>query len=190
MSKTLKTLTSAALLLPGLVVHTSQAADPSRANINFQHTRYQEGKRDLLGVRSDLNPIMVDTLHGTGGFLLTDRLRFSFGYTQDTWSGATPIAMTPFASTAGNKEFTRTLPTGEVVSGASPYITGIVDLDRNLDPLRQDPVAGRVVDPRTVLVLSTASPETRKQGDFRMGYEWDNAVVNFGGGLSHENDYK
>lgn len=190
MSKTLKTLTSAALLLPGLVVHTSQAADPSRANINFQHTRYQEGKRDLLGIRSDLNPIMVDTLHGTGGFLLTDRLRFSFGYTQDTWSGATPIAMTPFASTAGNKEFTRTLPTGEVVSGASPYITGIVDLDRNLDPLRQDPVAGRVVDPRTVLVLSTASPETRKQGDFRMGYEWDNAVVNFGGGLSHENDYK
>ena len=122
MSKTLKTLTSAALLLPGLVVHTGQAADPSRANINFQYTRYQEGKRDLLGTRSDLNPIMVDTLHGTGGFLLTDRLRFSFGYTQDTWSGATPIAMTPFASTAGNKEFTRILPTGEVVSGAPPIL--------------------------------------------------------------------
>lgn len=190
MNKTLKALTSAALLLPGLVVQTSQAADPNRANVNFQYTRYQEGKRDLLGVRSDLNPIMVDTLHGNSSFLLTDRLRFSFGYTQDTWSGATPIAMTPFASTAGNKEFTRTLPTGEVVSGASPYITGAVELDRNFNPLRQDPIAGRVVDPRTVLVLSTASPETRKQGDFRMGYEWDNAVVNVGGGLSNENDYK
>jgi hypothetical protein len=186
----LQALTSAALVLPGLLVSQADAADSSSGSVNFQYSRYQEGKRDLYSVRSDLNPIMVDTLHGNGIFYLTDRLKFSFGYTQDTWSGATPVSSVPFASSAGNSPFTRTLPTGEVVSGASPLVTGTVLLDRNLQPVRFDTAGNPLIDPRTVLVLSSASPETRGQGDFRLGYEWDDATLNLGGGLSQENDYE
>ncbi len=186
----LQALTSAALVLPGLLVSPAHAADASSGSINFQYSRYQEGKRDLYSVHSDLKPIMVDTLHGNGMFFLTDRMKFSFGYTQDTWSGATPISSVPLASTAGNIPFTRRLPTGEVVSGASPFVTGAVLLDRNLNPLRIDAAGNRQVDPRNVLVLSTASPETRTQGDFGLAYEWDDATLNLGGGLSRERDYE
>jgi len=38
-------------------------------------------------------------------------------------------------------------------------------------------------------VLSFASPETRKQGDFKLGYEWDESAAYVGGGTSIENDY-
>lgn len=186
----LQALTSAALVLPGLLAAQAHAADASSGSVNFQYSRYQESKRDLYSVRSDLKPIMVDTLHGSGTFFLTDRMKLSFGYTQDTWSGATPLSSVPFASTAGNSAFTRVLPTGEVVSGASPLATGTVTLDRNLNPLRFDAAGKQLVDPRTVLVLSSASPETRSQGDFRLGYEWDEATLNLGGGLSVENDYE
>jgi len=186
----LQALTSAALVLPGLLVTPAHAVDASTGSVNFQYSRYQEGKRNLYSVRSDLDPIMVDTLHGSGTLFVTDRLKFSFGYTQDTWSGATPVSSVPLASTAGNIPFTRTLPTGEVVSGASPFVTGAVTLDRNLNPIKFDAEGNQLVDPRTVLVLSTASPETRNQGDFGLAYEWDEAVLNLGGGFSEERDYK
>jgi hypothetical protein len=186
----LQALTSAALVLPGLLISPAQAADSSKGSINFQHSRYQEGKRDLYSVNSDLAPIMADTLHGNGTFFVTDRTKFSFGYTQDTWSGATQISSVPFASTAGNQPYTQTLPNGEVVSGASPLATGTVKLDRNLNPVSLDAEGNQLIDPRTVLVLSMASPETRRQGDFRLGYEWDAAALNLGGGLSRENDYE
>lgn len=184
----LQALTSAALVLPGLMVSPSHAADAG--SVNFQYSRYQEGKRNLYSVRSDLKPIMVDTLHGNGTFFLTDRMKLSFGYTQDTWSGATPVSSVPLASTAGNIPFTRTLPTGEVISGASPFVNGAVWLDHNLNPLQIDAAGNRQIDPRNVLVLSTASPETRTQGDFKLAYEWDDAALNLGGGLSQERDYE
>ena len=38
-------------------------------------------------------------------------------------------------------------------------------------------------------VQSYASPETRNQGDFKLGYEWDEAALDVGGGISVENDY-
>lgn len=186
----LQALTSAALVLPGLLTTPAQAVDSSIGSVNFQYSRYQEGRRNLHSVRSDLDPIMVDTLHGSGTLFLDDRLKFTFGYTQDTWAGATPISSVPFASTAGNAPFTRTLPTGEVVSGASPLVTGAVTLDRNLNPLRFDAQGNQLIDPRTVLVLSTASPETRVQGNFGLAYEWDEAVLNLSGGLSEERDYQ
>ena len=186
----MQALTSAALVLPGLLVTPAQAVDASTGSVNFQYSRYQEGKRNLYSVRSDLDPIMVDTLHGSGTLFVTDRLKFSFGYTQDTWSGATPVSSVPLASTAGNIPFTRTLPTGEVVSGASPFTTGAVTLDRNLNPIKFDAEGNQLIDPRTVLVLSTASPETRVQGDFGLAYEWDEAVLNLAGGFSEERDFK
>ena len=38
--------------------------------------------------------------------------------------------------------------------------------------------------------MSYASPETRKQGDFKLSYDWDNAAVSVGGGISIEDDYE
>lgn len=186
----LQALTAAALVLPGLLIAPAEAADASSGSVNFQYSRYQEGKRNLYSVRSDLDPIMVDTLHGNGTLFVTDRLKLTFGYTQDTWSGATPVSSVPLASTAGNIPFTRTLPTGEVVSGASPHVTGAVTLDRNLNPIRFDAEGNQLIDPRTVLVLSTASPETRNQGDFGLEYEWDEATLRLSGGFSEERDFK
>ncbi|MBK8814214.1 MAG: DUF3570 domain-containing protein [Methylococcaceae bacterium] len=37
--------------------------------------------------------------------------------------------------------------------------------------------------------MATASPETRKQGDFKLSYNWDNAALSVGGGISIEDDY-
>ncbi len=41
-----------------------------------------------------------------------------------------------------------------------------------------------------VHTLSSASPETRKQGDFKLGYEWNEAALDVGGGISLERDYE
>ena len=49
----------------------------------------------LFGVESEFRPIEVDSLQGSGNIKITDRVKFNFNYTQDTWSGATPIATAP-----------------------------------------------------------------------------------------------
>ena len=118
-SKTLQALTSAAIMLPGLMLPPAQAADENR--INFQYSRYQEGNRNLFGAPNSLNPIRADVLHGSGLFALTDRTKFSFSYTQDTWSGATPVTTSPLAAN-GNRLFFENTEVGKIVAGASPYI--------------------------------------------------------------------
>jgi hypothetical protein len=81
---TLNTLTAAALVLPGLLPAITHAAEDD--SVDFQYSHYQEGKRDLGGnTVSQLNPIEVEGLHGSGKFSLTDRIKFAFNYTQDTW---------------------------------------------------------------------------------------------------------
>ena len=129
----LHALTSAALVLPGLLIPSPAQTAPGD-RINFQYGRYEEGARNLYGVPSKYNPISADVLHGSGIFSLTDRTKFSFGYTQDTWSGATPITTTPLATDGGN----RPLTLNQVVVGASPLINSNVLLDRNLDPIGRE----------------------------------------------------
>ncbi len=204
----LTVLTAAALVLPGLM----QAADED--GVDFQYSHYQEGKRNLYGMAYDqntaasnpqklpnnLNPIEVDTIHGSARFKLTDRIKFAFNYTQDTWSGATPIGTMPVM---GNGNGARYLVddsnkiTG--ISGASPYANTFttVFMVKNLrdfylssyDPDKEALVIGDKYNQLTH-VLSYASPETRKQGDFKLSYEWDEAALDIGGGISIENDYE
>ena len=76
-TKTLHALTSAALVLPGLLLPSVPATAKDR--INFQYSRYQEGERNLFGAPNTLKPITADVLHGSGLFSLTDRAKFSFG---------------------------------------------------------------------------------------------------------------
>jgi len=179
-------LTAAALALPGLVCHTVQAADDQ---FEVQYGHYQEENRQLFGVESKFRPIEVDSLQGSGNLKLTDRVKFSFHYTQDTWSGATPVSTAPL-DMRGNS----TLNSPDGVTGATPLITSTAPLffDSQLNILRTNGFGKLIggVDNRLVHTLSSASPETRKQGDFKLGYEWDEAAVDVGGGISLEDDYE
>ncbi len=186
---TLQALTSAALVLPGLLITPGHAAGTDR--VNFQYSRYQEGERNLYGAPNSLKPISVDVLHGSGIFSLTDRTKFSFGYTQDTWSGATQITTSPLVAN-GNRLVYENTSSGVMLVGASPIINNRILLDRDLNPLRLDPDGSQSLsqDSRSVLVMSSASPETRNQANFGLSREWNEAAFNVGGGFSSERDYK
>jgi hypothetical protein len=180
-SPSLRALTAAALALPGLAQSPAHAAEGDEAS--FQYGHYKESARQLYdGLRSQYDPIRVDNLYGSASLTLFDRWKFAFNYTQDTWSGATPIATAPNALGGNNPQ----------ISGASPLILGNGTLlyDREFNPYKLDLETGDYrKDTRLVHTIASASPETRQQGDFRLGYEWDEAAVNIGGGLSEEPDY-
>ena len=202
----LQALTTAALVLPGLVSPMAYAAEGDE--VDFQYSHYQEGKRDISSVISDpqtgdnnvsgikngLNPIEVETLHGSAKVTLTDRIKFAFNYTQDTWGGATPISTAP-ALFAGNREIVSA--DGNTVVGASAYLksgVGQIFLDGNLNPVQTvfpgDSSSGFIKSNQLSHTLASASPETRKQGDFKLTYEWDEAALSVGGGISIEDDYE
>ncbi|MEQ1739474.1 MAG: DUF3570 domain-containing protein [Methyloglobulus sp.] len=196
-SLSLQTLTAAALILPGLLQPPAQAADDDE--VAFQYSHYQEGRREMFGLVSQFNPIEVESVHGGGKFTLTDRVKFAFNYTQDTWGGATPIATLPQAFN-GNHDVIDYSISPDTKVGASPYLSpGYVVFDKNLQPVQ------RINDPngigdfngafyrknnQLVHTLSMASPEVRKQGDFKLSYEWDESALDIGGGVSIEDDYE
>ena len=186
-----RALTAAALALPGLVPSPTHAAEGDE--FGFQYGRYQEGERDLFGVESKFDPILVDSLHGSASLTLFDRLKFFANYVQDTWSGATPIATVPqaFVSSGPNCSGGNCPTSPDGVSGATPFINGDLFFDSQFNPIALD-AFGEPAGTNTQLVhtLSSASPETRKQGDFRLGYEWNEAALDMGGGLSSERDYE
>ncbi len=204
----LKALTATALSLPGLLSPLAHATEGDE--VDFQYSHYQEGKRDISGLVADpltgtssvtgtksFNPIEVESLHGSAKISLTDRVKFAFNYTQDTWGGATPVATAP-AVFDGNAPLLKTDSKGiATVVGATPYLEGqaLILLDRNKKPLlsNMDPNTGANIytkNNQLTHVMSYASPETRKQGDFKLTYEWDEAAVSVGGGISLEDDYE
>ena len=203
----LQTLTAAALVLPGLLQTPAQAAEDD--SVDFQYSHYQEGKRDIYGIDfyssnnsnqvklpQNLNPIEVDSIHGSGRFTLTDRIKFAFNYTQDTWSGATPIGTAPVAAYGNNVRYSNTT----TITGASPWgtpgnsvVLPFIDKNQNFYPNARDENGNEIPGTKNnklTHVLSYASPETRKQSDFKLTYQWDEAAVDIGGGISIENDYE
>lgn len=186
--RALQALTAAALLLPGLAAPAAKAADTDEAGL--QYSRYQEEKRDLQNGPSSLKPIVVDSLRGAWQFELSERSRLSVRYTQDTWSGATPITTAPLAA-RGNRPI-RTGTAGNLVTvGASPFINGQVLLDSHYTPLQLDPITNKVLGPNTQLVhtMASASPETRLEGEVNASYTLNQMTMHLGGGLSQERDY-
>jgi hypothetical protein len=177
----LRALTAAALALPGLAQPPAHAAEGDEAG--FQYGHYKETARTLFdGLRSAYDPIQVDNLQGHGNITLFDRWKFAFNYTQDTWSGATPVTTAPNALGGNNPQ----------VTGATPLILGNGTLlyDRQFNPYKLDLTTGEYrKDTRLVHTIASASPETRQQGDFKLGYEWDEAALTVSGGLSEEPDY-
>jgi hypothetical protein len=183
-------LTAAALCLPGLMLAPAYAAEEEAG---FTYGHYQEGGRNLFGAQSAFSPIEAESLQGSGRFKLADRIKFAFNYVQDTWSGATPIATLPLAF-GGNGRFTGS---NQVLAGATPYlVNNQVLFDQQLNPVESisDPQGVNPTIYKTnnqlVHTLSEASPEVRKQGDFKLGYEWDEAALDIGGGISIEDDYE
>jgi len=177
----LQKLTLAALALPGLLINPAQAADEE---VSFQYGHYQENNRNLYNQQSRFKPIEVDSLHGTGKIKLAERINLAFNYIQDTWGGATPVTTAPL-SFAGNRN-------EGIIAGATPFLqNNSLLFDQHLNPLNQDPNTGAYSrDNQLVHTLSAASPETRKQGDFRLGYDWDETAIGVAGGVSVENDYE
>lgn len=177
----LQALTAAALLLPGLL--TSPAFAAESAKLNLQTSRYEESGYDLLNGDSGLQPLNADTLHLSGGLVLRDSIRFAFGLTQDTWSGATPVAVAPLAAN-GNRPILKNAAQSVVIAGASPMVYGRMPLDGNLAP---------VDDARNVLIMSSASPEVRRQADISFEVPLElmqrNTTLTFGTGVSDEPDY-
>lgn len=174
----LRALTMAALALPGL----AGAADGDEASLHYGH--YEEGARQLFGQHTSLKPIQVENVHASGNTTLFDRWKFSADYIQDTWSGATPVATLPLAF-KGNDAV-------DSVTAASPKIQrNSVFVDGQFRPMTQNPSSGALSPSRRMVhTLTSASPETRKQGDFKLGYEWDEAALSMGGGVSLEPDYR
>jgi len=188
----LQSLTAAALLLPGVMLGVAQAADEDE--FTFQYGRYEESHRNLGDVKSQFDPISVDSLQAGSKISLTDRVKFAFNFIQDTWGGATPISTAPSVR-QGNQEYKQ----NNVVAGASPYIqdhTGLVYFDNQLNPLKavMDDDTGEMlsqgIDKQLAHTMVLASPETRKEGNFKLGYEWDEAAIDVGGGISIERDYE
>ncbi len=200
-------LTAAALVLPGLLPLITHAAEDD--SVDFQYSHYQEGRRtgsigyvyNGFNVETKYaipyfnNPIEVDSLHGSGRFTLTDRVKFAFNYIQDTWGGATPMYSAPELYGAIGYSYEYHDDKGKpIFSGASPLHAGALAFVKK----------GKLVYPwfnaytnqlelvkdRIVHVMSNASPETRQQGDFTLTHDWDDASLSVGGGISSESDYE
>ena len=205
----LHALTKAALLLPGLLSTHLHAAEGDE--VDFQYSHYQESSRsvygtapnDIVGInvsalQTNLKPIEADSIHGSSKFSLTDRLKFSFNYFQDTWGGATPIASAPAAF--GPNSTLWKVPSS--IAGASPYLAPqnyfnngnqLVDMKGNPVLVNIDPNSGNTAyhqNNQVTDILVSASPEVRNQGDVKLAYEFDRAAINFGAGVSSERDYE
>ena len=177
-STSLQALTAAALALPGLMPLPTHAAEEETS---FLYGYYEESNRNLSGVKSRFNPIAVNSLLGNSTIKLTDRVKFAFNYNQDTWGGATPIATAPLSF--GGNGFNGL---GRTIGGATPFLQNSqVAFDKQLNPLTSTGARNT----QLVQTISSASPETRNQGDFKLGYEWDESELDVGGGISEENDY-
>lgn len=187
-SKTLQALTAAALVLPGLLLSPVQAAEDGSDNVSMQFSRYEESERELVDVESGFKPIAVDTLHASGKFNIRDNYRIAIGLTQDTWSGASPVATAPLLA-GGNRAILRNTTQGVITSGASPYVNGQVVLDRQLNPVRFAPDGTAAIDTRNVLIMSSASPEMRQQVDATVEYQGAQGGMSIGAGISDEDDY-
>lgn len=205
-----------ALALPGM---SPVQAEDTDEDIGVQFSHYEESTRPIYSgfssnnnsnnitttnstvgqIHNGYTPITVDSEHAYGNFRFDDRTRFGFNFDQDLWSGASPQFTSPAISGVESAQLERYSQTG---SGASPAYEGngtgfLVNAKHQLFYVAQQQTNNLTkqsivkLAPVTQLtqVLGYASPEIRNQGDARFGYDWDNAALDVGGGVSIERDY-
>jgi len=168
----------------------------------FQYSHYEQSKyANYVGnpavlAPSPWNPITVDGQHGFARFRLSDRVRLAVNYSEDVWSGAT----TWFTGAGGKYGITNQYRgnANTPLTGASYSFDAAVPFyfdaqGHALSVAPQNPMNHSqlsVIGPeRTIQALGYASPEIRDQGDFKLGYDWDNVALDVGGGVSQERDY-
>ncbi|MFO1329704.1 MAG: DUF3570 domain-containing protein [Rubrivivax sp.] len=183
----LQAITAAALLLPGLAsaVALAQGDDSLalQAAQQREDARPGDGRSPAArGLRVDTQTLrLVHTLEGGGSAL-------QITASQDTWSGATPVATAP-AAAGLNRPVQRGGVGALVTVGASPLLNGRVALDAQGQPLTRDAGGRWVAAPEPVHTLSTASPETRRQLDARWVRRLADGHVALGAGASDERDH-
>ena len=183
----LETLTAAALALPGIAWHEPVQAKDDQFTVQGSHLREQG--RDAVGAWN-ATPLKVDTLQAQGWITLGENIDLGIRATQDTWSGATPVATAP-SSARSNRPVQTGLPGQLITVGASPMVTGRVLVDHQLRPLAVDAMTGQVTGllDQPVHTYSSASPETRRQLDLDLRTRSNTDVHQVGLGLSQERDY-
>jgi hypothetical protein len=181
----LRALTAAALALPGLIGGQGAAAADSGNDATLDYHHYAEGERDLEGrtyKSLNLRPIEVDSLALAVRNAIADRWTFALNYTQDTWSGATPVLSLPQAAISE-----------QLVSGASSPMAYMTDSKHRPVTVDWNSFDGKnyktTPDARIVHLMSSASAETRRQVDGHLDYAWDRSSLGIGGGVSEEPDY-
>ncbi len=180
---TLQAFTAAAIVLPGL----AHSAEDDQASFGYQY--YEEGERIRnmglypdVGPHTEKKPITVDSFSAKVRISLTDRVKFAFNYLQDTWGGATPVTTAPLGSLKGGGS--------DGISGATPFLyPRIFFIDDKGNPLSGRADGSLGIEKRISHLFASASPETRRQADLKLDYEWDEMTLGLGGGVSEEPDY-
>lgn len=177
-----------ALLLPGVLpaAHAQPLPDDSA---DLQAALFSDGRRSTGSDAPAPRALTVERLGVRGTAPLDGRHTLQIGATQDTWSGATPVASAP--RVAGSNRAVQRGSAGALVTvGASPMLEGRVWLDAQDRPLARG-ADGRFSDaPQTVHTLSTASPETRRQLDLKLLRRLDDGQLALGAGVSQERDHR
>ena len=192
-------------------VATDSPADDA-SEFGMQISRYQEGSRtgwqvqqvgtiapsagsSVSGViyapeRVPSPPsIRADGLHVYGRARLGDRLRGGFDFAQDVWSGASPIASLPSnfrASASPSSSSGGYFDANGVPQFQSKYQGSAA---AGSGPTASPQILQMVADPHVTHAMGFASPETRRQGTARLGYDFEDFAVDGGLGLSDEPDF-
>ena len=179
----LQALTAAALLLPGL-----QASAQPVNSLSVQSSRFEEGNRHT-SIATGLTPLQAWTLDLRGSRALTENLQLDFSLAQDSWSGATPVTIAPVGF-GGNRPRRVNANGGSVISGASPLINGTLLLNTALVPLQSNADGNLQASTASETVMSSASPEIRKQLDLAVAQSTGTRRLQAANSLSHEPDYR
>ncbi len=176
---------AAALLLPGVVCTGVQAqADDT---VQLQLSGLREDPRPGDGRAPAGGGLRVDTQSLRAQRSVGD-LQWQLDASQDTWSGATPVATAP-AAAGLNRPIQRGGVGTLVTVGASPMLNGRIAVDAQGRPLTRD-ADGRLVPAVALLhTLSTASPETRRQLGLRATLRHRDGHLAVGVATSDERDH-
>lgn len=202
------TTTSKVQQLPSLddTAHYDEAQE-----FGIQYSHYQESSRNLYGTvgtgtiaptpgspvagftngiisMPSMPGVTADGQHVYGRFRIGDRTRIGFDYVEDIWSGASPLA---------------TLPSNMVTSASANSVAGgyfdangkplyLSRYQANANPNLPNATPQQVVlspDPQMGHAMGYASAEARKQTSLKYGYDWNEASLDVGAGISSEVDF-
>jgi Protein of unknown function (DUF3570) len=141
-----------------------------------QYTHYAESQR-IDQTNNPMPPIRSDGVHAYSKFRLNDSTRIGFDFVEDVWSGASPLATVPSAFATSTR--------ASVAASYSGYFSS------KGQPVNNPLTSGYPATPNTQIVhaMGYASPETRTQGSFKYGYDWNDKSVDLGIGMTEEVDF-